>query len=100
MFSNRTKAAGLVVAALAGAMVAQAQERRPRIDVEHYAIKAAINPKTQSIEATAEVRFVALDDSVSSVVFELNNALNVSSVVDGEGRPVAATRRNRTLRFA
>ncbi|MEK7753041.1 MAG: M1 family aminopeptidase, partial [Acidobacteriota bacterium] len=41
---------------------------------------------------TAEVRFVALDDSVGSVVFELNNALNVSSVVDGEGRPVPATR--------
>jgi tetratricopeptide (TPR) repeat protein len=92
MFSNRTKAAGLVVAALAGAAVARAQERRPRIDVEHYAIKAGINPRTQSLEATAEVRFVALDDSVSFVVFELNNALNVSSVVDGEGRPVSATR--------
>ncbi|MBI4874902.1 MAG: peptidase M1 [Acidobacteria bacterium] len=92
MFWNRTKATALVAAALAGVFAAQAQERRPRIDVEHYEIKAEISPRTQSLAATAEVRFVALEDNVGSVVFELNNALNVSSVVDGEGRPVSATR--------
>lgn len=92
MFSNRMKAAGLAVAVLASAPALLAQERRPRIDVEHYLIKAEINPRTQSLSATAEVRFAALDDGVTSVVFELNNALNVSSVVDAEGRPVPATR--------
>ncbi len=97
MFSNRSTMAGLGVVALAGSLFAQAlfgqaQERRSRIDVEHYAIKAEVNPRTQSLTATAEIRYVPLDDSISSVVFELNNALNVSSVVDGEGRPVPATR--------
>jgi len=39
MFSKPSKA-GFVVAVVAAAMVAPAQERRPRIDVEHYTIKA------------------------------------------------------------
>lgn len=83
---------GLAVAVLAAATAARAQERRPRIDVEHYAIKAEINPRTQSMAATVEVRYVPVEDNVSSVVFELNNALSVSGVADGEGRPVPASR--------
>ncbi len=83
---------GLAVAVLAAATAARAQERRPRIDVEHYAIKAEINPRTQSVAATVEVRYVPVEDNVSSLVFELNNALSVSGVMDGEGRPVPASR--------
>lgn len=83
---------GLAVAVLAAATAARAQERRPRIDVEHYAIKAEINPRTQSMAATVEVRYVPVEDNVSSLVFELNNALSVSGVADGEGRPVPASR--------
>jgi tetratricopeptide (TPR) repeat protein len=86
------KRVGLAIAVLAAAPALRAQERRPRIDVEHYLIKAEINPRTQSLAATAEVRFAALEETLTSVVFELNNALNVSSVVDTEGRPVPATR--------
>jgi aminopeptidase N len=37
------------------------------------------------------VRFVPLDNNVSSANFELNNALNVSKVEDEKGKPVAAT---------
>ena len=92
MFSNRMKRVGPVAAALVGALAASAQERRPRVDVEHYVIKAEISPRTQSLTAIVEVRYIPLDDNVSSVVFELNNALNVSSVVDGDGRPVPANR--------
>ncbi|MGC8792551.1 MAG: M1 family aminopeptidase [Bryobacteraceae bacterium] len=71
--------------------VAAAQERRPRIDVQHYRIEAEINPQESSLTARVEVRFVPEDD-IASAVFELNNALNVSKVEDGSGRPVSATR--------
>jgi tetratricopeptide (TPR) repeat protein len=67
------------------------QERRPRIDAEHYRIQAEVNPQTQSLTATVEVRFGAVED-VSSAVFELNNALNVSRVTDATGRQIPASR--------
>ncbi len=38
------------------------------------------------------MRFVPIDDGVTSAVFELNNALNVSKVVDAQGKPVQAQR--------
>ena len=87
-----------IVAALAGqVLLAQGsgqsqQDRRPRIDVEHYAIQAQIDPVAQSVTATVEVRFTPLDASVQSAVFELNNAMNVSRVVDGAGRQISASR--------
>jgi hypothetical protein len=71
---------------------AQAQERRARIRVENYTIDAEIQPATQAIIATAEVRFVPLDNNGSSLSFELNNALNVSKVVDGKGASINDTR--------
>ncbi len=78
------------VVLFAGAL-AWAQERRPRIDVEHYRIEAEINPQERSLAARVEVWFKPLDD-ITSAIFELNNALNVSKVEDGQGRPVAASR--------
>lgn len=68
-----------------------AQERKSRIDVDHYTIDAEINPATQTLTATVQVSFVPLDDT-SSASFELNNALNVSKVVDESGRQVPASR--------
>src|SRR6185503_1541344 len=47
---------------------------------------------TQSMSAKASVRFLPLDDGVSTASFELNNALNVSRVVDGTGKQVNAAR--------
>ena len=78
---------------IAGASLfpAEAQERKSRIDVEHYVIEAEINPRTQTLTATAKVTFTPLDD-MSSASFELNNALNVSKVVDESGRQVPASR--------
>jgi tetratricopeptide (TPR) repeat protein len=72
--------------------LASAQERRGRIHVDHYAIDAEIQPATQSLIAKATVRFVPLDDSVNSAAFELNNALNVSRVVDSKGKQIPASR--------
>ena len=78
-----------MVAGLAGA-----QDRRPasRIDVEQYTIDAQIIPNTQTIEAKVGVRFVPLDDNITSASFELNNALNVSRVVDEQGKQLSASR--------
>jgi hypothetical protein len=85
-------AAGLIL--LAAGVSAPAQERRStsRIHVDQYTIDAEISPNTQSIDAKAAVQFVPLDDGVTSAVFELNNALNVSKVVDSAGKQIQASR--------
>ena len=67
-------------------------DRRPRIDVQSYAVDAEVNPHTQTITAHVQVRFVPLDNELSSASFELNNALNVSSIVDDAGRQIPASR--------
>lgn len=80
-------------AALA-AVMAMAQERqaaRQHIDVQSYLIDAQIDPAAQTLSATALVRFVPLEDT-STLSFELNNALNVSKVVDEDGRQIPASR--------
>ena len=61
-----------------------ADEARTKIDVKKYTIDAAINPRTQSIEATAKIEFTPLENA-NQVTFELNNALNVSKAVDAKG---------------
>jgi hypothetical protein len=85
-------AAFAVLALVPLAASAQAPERRARIRVENYTIDAEIQPATQALIATAEVRFVPLDNNTSSAAFELNNALTVSRVVDGKGAQVNDTR--------
>ncbi|HTQ55616.1 MAG TPA: M1 family aminopeptidase [Bryobacteraceae bacterium] len=78
----------LGVALLVIASAAPAQERRGRIRVDHYTIDAEVQPATQSLRATAEVRLVPLDNNVRSANFELNNALNVSKIVDEKGNAI------------
>ncbi|HMD49455.1 MAG TPA: M1 family aminopeptidase, partial [Bryobacteraceae bacterium] len=83
------------VAALAMASLLAAQDRgvkRGRIDVENYSIDAEVNPRTQALTATVKVRFVPLDNDVSSLSFELNNALTLSRVVDESGRQIQTSR--------
>lgn len=63
-----------------------------RIDVDNYAIDAEINPRTQSLTANVKVRFTCLDNDVASASFELNNAFNVSRVLDDTGRQISASR--------
>lgn len=71
---------------------AQAQDRRGRIDVEHYAIEAEINPHTQSLNANVKMRFVPLDDNVGFANLELHTAMQVSKVVDESGQQLPAAR--------
>jgi hypothetical protein len=82
----------LTVFALAVAAAGWAQDRQQRIDVEHYTIDADINPGTQTLTANVQLRFTPVDDNVTAASFELNNALNVSKVVDGAGQQIPASR--------
>ena len=92
MFRNLRISAAAAVAAGLLALAAPAQERRSRIDVEQYTIDAEISPGTQSIAVKAGVRFTPLDDNFTSAAFELNNALNVSRVLDAQDRQIPASR--------
>jgi hypothetical protein len=63
-----------------------------RIDVDNYSIDAEINPRTQTLTANVKVRFVAVDNDISTASFELNSAFNVSRVVDDTGHQIPASR--------
>jgi aminopeptidase N len=77
------------VLALAG--ILPAQEKKPRVQVQHYSIAADINPRTQSLSATVKVTFVPLE-TVSAAIFELNSALTLSKVVDEQGQTIPNNR--------
>src|SRR5437867_1188040 len=77
--------------------LAQAQERKTLIDVESYTIDADVNQRTQSLAAKAAVRFTPLGDNTTSVAFELNNALNVSKVLDEQNREIPSSRSQQDL---
>jgi hypothetical protein len=79
---------------VAGGAVAQDRSQRGsggRIDVQSYLIDAQIDPAAQTINATALVRFIPLENT-NSLTFELNNALSLSKVVDEDGRQIPASR--------
>jgi aminopeptidase N len=69
----------------------QSERTPPRIEVQKYAIEANVNPRTQSIEATAKIDFTALENSAEAT-FELNNAFTISKAVDGQGASIQTTR--------
>jgi hypothetical protein len=84
----------LVVGALVviGQAAAQSDDKRPKIDIDNYKIDVQINPDTQTLTASAAVRFTPLDDQTTNLVFELNNALNISRIVDDRGQSLQSTR--------
>jgi hypothetical protein len=92
MFRNPRIPFAAALAAGLLAVAAPAQERRSRIDVEQYTIDAEISPGAQTIAVKAVVRFTPLDDSVVSAAFDLNNALNVSRVLDAQDKQIPASR--------
>ena len=67
------------------------QARQQRIDVQDYAIDAQIDPRAQTLQAAAKVRFVPLEDA-ATISFELNNALSLDKVTDEDGRQIPASR--------
>ena len=62
------------------------------IDVDGYTIDAQVNPSTQTLNAHVVVRFVPLEDQISSVTFELNNNLNISQISDAKGTTLNSAR--------
>ncbi|MBC7926536.1 MAG: peptidase M1 [Bryobacteraceae bacterium] len=70
---------------------AMAQDRRTRLDASHYVINAEIDPAAQTLRAQVQIQFSPLE-TTSAVVLELNNALNVSKIVDGANRQIPASR--------
>jgi aminopeptidase N len=81
----------VALACFFGQSLCAADDTRPRIQVQKYTIDATINPRTQSIEATAKIDFTPLDNS-NQATFELNNALTVSKAVDDKGVSVPTQR--------
>jgi tetratricopeptide (TPR) repeat protein len=73
------------------AVFAWGQDKHPRIEVQHYTIDADVNPRTQSLVATAKLNFTPLEDA-NEAVFELNNALTVSKAADRSGQPLQTVR--------
>lgn len=82
----------LFLLAVPGLMHAQSRDSRARVDVEKYVVDASINPRTQSVQARAQVRFAAVDSNITSATFELHNSLNVTEVKDEAGNVLPSTR--------
>ena len=91
---GRTLFAAAAMVSLIGAIPVSGQtdKKPPHIDVQQYVIEAEVNPRTQSLAANVQVKFAAVDDQVTTANFELNNALNLSRVVDDSGRQIPASR--------
>ncbi len=64
---------------------------KARLRVDDYQIEAELNPHLHQITARAKVRFTALQD-VAVAVFELNNDLRVTRVLDDKGQALSAER--------
>jgi tetratricopeptide (TPR) repeat protein len=64
---------------------------KARIRVDDYQIEAELNPHLHQITARAKVKFTALQD-VPVAIFELNNDLRVTKVVDEKGQALSAER--------
>lgn len=89
--------------AYSGAVFAQdagGQGRAARLDVQKYTIDANINPRTQSVSATARIDLSTLEPT-GELSFELNSALTVSKVVDARGQVLPSVRnpQDSTLRI-
>jgi hypothetical protein len=69
---------------------AAADRRTGRMLVESYTIDAEINPKAQTLAANVQVRATPQEDNQSTATFELNNALSLTRVIDGENRQISS----------
>jgi tetratricopeptide (TPR) repeat protein len=64
---------------------------KTRLNVDDYQIEAELDPHLHQISATAKVKFTALQD-LNVAVFELNNGLRVTKVLDAKEKPLSAER--------
>src|SRR5260221_8398448 len=83
----------LLLAAIPACLVyAQGSRQTGRLLVESYTIDAEINPRNQTLAANVQVRATPMDDNQTTGTFELNNALTLARVVDGENRQIQVSR--------
>ena len=88
--SHKILAATLALGFTLATLPAWAAERvRQRVD--DYQIDAVLTPRSHKLQATAKVKFTALED-LSVAVFELNNALRPTRVLDATGKTLSAER--------
>ena len=82
----------LVASSLLTAFAAlQAQDRRPRIDVEHYQIEAEINPRSQTLAAKAVIR---LRTEPGRLRLEIqDDGVGFGEATTGHGHGLASMRR-------
>lgn len=90
MLAMARSLAGIVLL-LCAASSGWSQEKKAGIQVQKYTIDADINPRTQSLSATAKIEFTPLDNA-STITFELNNALTVSKATDAQGQSIGTSR--------
>jgi tetratricopeptide (TPR) repeat protein len=64
---------------------------KARLRVDDYQIEATLEPHLHQITARAKVKFTAQQD-LSVAVFELNNDLRVTKVLDEKNQPLSAER--------
>jgi hypothetical protein len=64
---------------------------KARLRVDDYQIEAELTPHLHQISARVKVKFTALQD-LNVAVFELNNAMRVTKVLDANNRPLPAER--------
>src|SRR5437879_2593959 len=68
-----------------------AAAEKPRLRVDDYQIDAELTPHLHQISARAKVKFTALSD-LNVAVFELNNGLRVTKVLDANNKLLSAER--------
>jgi tetratricopeptide (TPR) repeat protein len=64
---------------------------KTRLQVDDYQIEVELTPHLHQISARAKVKFTALTD-LNTAIFELNNGLRVTKVLDEKGQPLSAER--------
>jgi tetratricopeptide (TPR) repeat protein len=84
-----TTSLALCVALLYAAPSQAAEKTRLRVD--DYQIQAELTPHLHQIKARAKVKFTALQDT-NVAIFELNNDLRVTKIVDEKNQPLSAER--------
>ncbi|MGB9196607.1 MAG: M1 family aminopeptidase [Terriglobales bacterium] len=97
---GRTRSAYLLVV-LAVLATAAAAAEKPRMHVDDYQLAVELLPETHHLTAHAIVKVTALED-LSTVSFQLNNALRVTKLVDANNKPLNPERNTNdsSIRFA
>jgi len=90
----------IILISLVAAGIARAAEKA-RLHVDDYQISVELLPETHRLTAHAVVKFTALED-LSTVSFQLNNALRITKLVDADDKPLAPERNTQdsSVRFA